>query len=69
MKAAIVVLSDPEIYSYEEAFRTDCLTLLPLPTTLNLQWGRDGAISGAGTRWIGELTKKPDHPATSCLKR
>ena len=61
MKAAIIVLSDPKSGSEESLGRV----FNALAATYDFkQRGDDVTVlfQGAGTRWIGELTK-PDHPA------
>ncbi|TWT57675.1 hypothetical protein KOR42_10390 [Thalassoglobus neptunius] len=62
LKAAIVVLSDPKSGSQEEALGR---VFNALAAAYDFKHRRDDVsvlFQGAGTRWIGELSKK-DHPA------
>jgi hypothetical protein len=67
LKAAIVVLSDPKSGSQEEAFGR---VFNALAAAYDFkQRGNDVSVlfQGAGTRWIGELSKK-DNPAHELYK-
>ncbi len=61
MKAAVIVLADPKSGSEESLGRV----FNALATTFDFKRKGDEVtllFQGAGTRWVGELTK-PDHPA------
>ena len=67
LKAAVIVLSDPKSGSQEEALGR---VFNALAAAYDFkQRGDDVSVlfQGAGTRWIGELSKK-DHPAHALFK-
>ena len=66
MKTAIIILSDPKTGSEEALGRV----FNALAAAYDFKQAKDEVeilFQGAGTRWVGELTK-PDHPAHALFK-
>lgn len=66
MKTAIIILSDPKTGSEEALGRV----FNALAAAYDFKQAKDEVeilFQGAGTRWVGELTK-PDHPAHVLFK-